>query len=67
MLKSSNKINVNFHFEEQEVFEFLSPKFSSTQILDLAQESLLSLEKATLSHLDKKLNLTNIFNQICYV
>jgi hypothetical protein len=66
-LKSSNKIIINFHFEEQEVFEFLSPKFSSSQILELAQESLLSLEKATLSHLDKKLNLTNIFNQICYV
>ena len=66
-LKSSNKIKVDFHFEEPEVFDFLSPKFSSAQILNLAQESLTSLEKTTISHLDKKLNLTNIFNQISYV
>ena len=66
-LKSSNKININFHFEEQEVFDFLSPKFSPSQILNFAQESLAIVEKATSAYLDKKLNLTNIFNQICYV
>jgi hypothetical protein len=66
-LKSNNKIIVNFHFEEQEVFDFLAPKFSSSQILDLAQDSLAMIEKASSSYLDKKLNLTNIFNQICYV
>lgn len=66
-LKLNNKIVVNFYFEEQDVFDFLSPKFSSLQILNLAQESLSNLEKATSSYLDKKLNLINIFNQICYV
>ena len=66
-LKSNNKIIVDFYFSEQEVFDFLLPKFSASQILNLAQESLTSLEKASTAHLDKKLNLTNIFNKICYV
>lgn len=67
LLKSSNKINVDFYFTEHEVFDFLTPRFSSSQILNLAQESLESFEKAMSTHLDKKLNLTNIFNKICYV
>lgn len=67
LLKSSNKINLDFYFSEHEVFDFLAPRFSSSQILNLAQESLESLEKAKSAHLDKKLNLTNIFNKICYV
>jgi len=67
LLKSSNKINLDFYFSEHEVFDFLAPRFSSSQILNLAQESLESFEKAKSAHLDKKLNLTNIFNKICYV
>ena len=67
LLKSSNKINLDFYFSEHEVFDFLAPRFSSSQILNLAQESLETLGKVKSAHLDKKLNLTNIFNKICYV
>jgi len=66
-LKFNNQILIEYFFNESAIFDFLLPKFSSQQILNLANESLKNLEKVTTSHLDKKLNLINIFNQIIYV
>jgi len=66
LVKISCGTELEFFFDEKEVFTNLTQKFSAKEIFQIADESLILLHKTTSIYLDKKLAVTNIFNRICY-
>jgi DNA polymerase III gamma/tau subunit len=65
-LKFSNSSQLDFFFNEEEIFLELIKKFSAKEIFSILDESLISLNKTIALNLDKKLTFINIFNRICY-
>lgn len=66
LIKFSSNAQMEFFFDEKEVFQNLNLKFTRKKIFHIADESLTLLRKTSSLHLDKKLSFLNIFNQLSY-
>jgi len=66
LLASLNKAEINFYYNEKEIFADLLHRIPAQKIFTIVDESLISLNKINKFNLDKKLTFINIFNQICY-
>ncbi|MFZ9181099.1 MAG: AAA family ATPase [Rickettsiales bacterium] len=64
--KNTLSKNVNFYYQEQEVFQMIFAKYSAKNFLDITNDIYQKLYFVNKSNLDKKINFTNIFNQIIY-
>jgi DNA polymerase-3 subunit delta' len=65
-IKYLNNIEINFYLEEQKIFNYLAKKIGLEKLFSLVENFTSSLKKTSTLNLDKKLVITNIFNQICY-
>ena len=64
LMKFFKESEMNFFFNEKEVFLNLIKKFSQEEIFLISDEALQILTKTNHLHLDKKLSLINVFNLI---
>lgn len=64
LVKFLNHIEIDFFFEEKDIFLTLKERFSLPTIFDISDKIRVSLDRNKALHLDKKLTFINIFGML---